>query len=296
MKNKCSSYLLVLPSIAILGLFIVYPMIHTLYLSLWKYSYFKPDQNTFVGFNNYIRLFSQMGFLSSLSFTLRFTFICVFLEFLIGLLLALLLKKIIRGGTVIRTISIIPYMIAPIAAGQIWKLLFNLDYGIVNYILNSVGLDSINWLGSNEGAFWSVIIAQIWKSTPFVMLILLSGLQSIPNDVYEAAIVDGANSWFTFKHITIPLLIPSITLALVFETIFKLRVYDLIVTLTGGGPGKFTMPLGILLKQNYFQTYEAGVAGAISGVLIMLGTIFSVLYILLMNRKEKVELSSAKPA
>lgn len=237
-----------------------------------------------------------MGFLSSLSFTLRFTFICVFLEFLIGLLLALLLKKIIRGGTVIRTISIIPYMIAPIAAGQIWKLLFNLDYGIVNYILNSVGLDSINWLGSNEGAFWSVIIAQIWKSTPFVMLILLSGLQSIPNDVYEAAIVDGANSWFTFKHITIPLLIPSITLALVFETIFKLRVYDLIVTLTGGGPGKFTMPLGILLKQNYFQTYEAGVAGAISGVLIMLGTIFSVLYILLMNRKEKVELSSAKPA
>ena len=287
MSKKVSSYLLILPALLFLLVFLIYPMLSTVYQSFWKLSFFEPDAGTFVGFKNYLKLFSQSGFKASLSFTLRFTFVCIALEFVIGLLLALLLRKITRGGTLIRTISIFPYMIAPIAAGQIWRLLFGLDYGIVNYALGMVSVDPVNWLGSNVGAFWAIVVTQVWKSTPFVMLILLSGLQSIPTEVYEAAVVDGANGWRTFRHITIPLLIPSITIALVFETIFKLRVYDLVITLTGGGPGKATTPLGVMLKQNYFQTYEAGYAGAISGVLILLGAAFSVLYIVLINRQPK---------
>lgn len=287
MSKKISSYLLILPALLFLLVFLIYPMLNTVYQSFWKLSFFEPDAGTFVGFKNYVKLFSQSGFKASLSFTLRFTFVCIALEFVIGLFLALLLRKITRGGTLIRTISIFPYMIAPIAAGQIWRLLFGLDYGIVNYALGMVSVDSVNWLGSNMGAFWAIVITQVWKSTPFVMLILLSGLQSIPTEVYEAAVVDGANAWRTFRHITIPLLIPSITIALVFETIFKLRVYDLVITLTGGGPGKATTPLGVMLKQNYFQTYEAGYAGAISGILILLGAAFSVLYIFLINRQPK---------
>ena len=287
MSKKISSYLLILPALLFLLVFLIYPMLNTVYQSFWKLSFFEPDAGTFVGFKNYVKLFSQSGFKASLSFTLRFTFVCIALEFVIGLFLALLLRKITRGGTLIRTISIFPYMIAPIAAGQIWRLLFGLDYGIVNYALGMVSVDPVNWLGSNMGAFWAIVITQVWKSTPFVMLILLSGLQSIPTEVYEAAVVDGANAWRTFRHITIPLLIPSITIALVFETIFKLRVYDLVITLTGGGPGKSTTPLGVMLKQNYFQTYEAGYAGAISGVLILLGATFSVLYIFLINRQPK---------
>ena len=242
MSKKISSYLLILPALLFLLVFLIYPMLNTVYQSFWKLSFFEPDAGTFVGFKNYVKLFSQSGFKASLSFTLRFTFVCIALEFVIGLFLALLLRKITRGGTLIRTISIFPYMIAPIAAGQIWRLLFGLDYGIVNYALGMVSVDSVNWLGSNMGAFWAIVITQVWKSTPFVMLILLSGLQSIPTEVYEAAVVDGANAWRTFRHITIPLLIPSITIALVFETIFKLRVYDLVITLTGGGPGKATTP------------------------------------------------------
>jgi multiple sugar transport system permease protein len=265
-------------------------MLSTVYQSFWNISYFKPDARTFVGFKNYIKLFSQPGFKASLFFTLRFTFACIALEFAIGLSLALLLRKITKGGTIIRTISIFPYMIAPIAAGQIWSLLFGLDYGIVNYALAKISIDPINWLGSNTGAFWAIVIAQVWKSTPFVMLILLSGLQSIPVEVYEAAVVDGANAWRTFRHITIPLLVPSITIALVFETIFKLRVYDLVITLTNGGPGKSTTPLGVMLKQNYFQTYEVGYAGAISCVLILLGAAFSILYIFLINPQPKKEM------
>jgi len=287
MSKKISSYLLILPALLFLLVFLIYPMLNTVYQSFWKLSFFEPDAGTFVGFKNYVKLFSQSGFKASLSFTLRFTFVCIALEFVIGLFLALLLRKLTRGGTLIRTISIFPYMIAPIAAGQIWRLLFGLDYGIVNYALGMASVDPVNWLGSNIGAFWAIVITQVWKSTPFVMLILLSGLQSIPTEVYEAAVVDGANAWRTFRHITIPLLVPSITIALVFETIFKLRVYDLVITLTGGGPGKATTPLGVMLKQNYFQTYEAGYAGAISGVLILLGAAFSVLYIFLINRQPK---------
>lgn len=290
MVKKLSSYLLILPALLFLLVFLIYPMLSTVYQSFWNLSYFKPDAKTFVGFKNYIKLFSQQGFRASLFFTLRFTFVCIVLEFIIGLFLALLLRKNTKGGTIIRTISIFPYMIAPIAAGQIWRLLFGLDYGIVNYALGMISIDPINWLGSNTGAFWAVVITQVWKSTPFVMLILLSGLQSIPIEVYEAAVVDGANAWRTFRYITIPLLVPSITIALVFETIFKLRVYDLVITLTGGGPGKATTPLGVMLKQNYFQTYEAGYAGAISGVLILLGAAFSILYIFLINHQPKKEM------
>jgi len=285
-RNKLTSYLLVAPAVLFLAVFLVYPMCHTAFLSLWNYSYFRPSM-TFVGLENYGKLFSQIAFQNSLSFTLRFTLVCITLEMLIGLGLALLLRRVLRGGTVLRTISIFPYMIAPIATGQMWRLLLNLDYGIVNLSLGLFLIPPVNWLASNTGAFWATVIAQIWKSTPFVMLILLAGLQSISEDYYEAAIVDGASSFRAFWYITLPLLIPSITLALVFETIFKLRVFDLVITLTGGGPGKATTPLGVMLQQNYFKTYEAGFASAISVVLILLGSFFSWLYILLIQRRSK---------
>jgi len=287
MLKKFSPYLLVLPALLFLVVFLVYPMINTIWLSFWKYSYFEPEMRTFIGLKNYFSLFKDIGFYSSLLFTICFTVVCISIEFFIGLSLALVLKKVSKFGTVIRTISIFPYMVAPIATGQIWRLLFNLDAGMVNYILTVFSVHPVNWLGSNSGAFWAVVISQVWKSTPFVMLVLLSGLQSIPEEVYEAAVVDGANSWQSFKSITFPLLLPSVTIALVFETIFKLRVFDLVITLTGGGPGKATTPLGILLQRNYFQTYEAGYSGAISVVLLFLGAGFSVLYFFLLNKQAK---------
>ncbi len=285
MLKKISPYLLLTPALLFLVTFLVYPMINTIYLSFWDYSYFTPEAKHFIGLRNFIELFSDEGFKASISFSLMFTLMCLVLELLMGMGIALVLRRIIRFGTFIRTISIFPYMIAPIATGQIWRLMFNLDSGIVNYVLNVFSIDSVNWLGSNTGAFFAVVIAQVWKSTPFVMLVLLSGLQSIPEEVYEAAVVDGASPWRSFWNITLPLLLPSVTIAMVFETIFKLRVFDLVITLTGGGPGKVTTPLGVLLQRSYFQTYEAGYSGAISVVLLLFGMIFSFLYIILVIEK-----------
>lgn len=284
MIKKLSPYLLLVPALFFLVTFLVYPMVETIRLSFFDYCYFTPDTKTFVGLANYRELFSNTGFQSSLVFTLSFTLVCISLELLIGLIFALILNQVLRFGTMIRTVSIFPYMVAPIAAGQIWRLMLNLDYGIVNHGLMFLSINPVNWLGSNTGAFWAVVIAQVWKSAPFVMLVLLAGLKSIPQEVYEAGVVDGANRWQLFWMITFPLLLPSIAIALVFETIFKLRVFDLIITLTGGGPGKSTTPLGVLLYRNYFQTYEAGYSGAISVVLLILGTALSILYFFLIGR------------
>ncbi len=285
MLKKISPYLLLAPALLFLTVFLVYPMINTIWLSLWDYSYFEPEAKQFIGILNFIELFSDQGFQSSIVFTLCFTFVALTFELLIGLGAALVLKRLVRFGTVVRTVSIFPYMIAPIATGQIWRLMFNMDYGMVNYVLRILDMNPVNWLGSDVGAFFAVVIAQVWKSVPFVMLVLLAGLQSIPEEVYEAALVDGAKPHQTFCRVTLPLLTPSITIAMVFETIFKLRVFDLIITLTGGGPGSVTTPLGVLLQRNYFQTYEAGYSGAISVILLLFGVVFSCLYIFLINRK-----------
>ncbi len=201
--------------------------------------------------------------------------------------IALVLKRIVILGNLIRTIAIFPYMVAAIAVGQIWRLLYNRDYGVINFVFAFFSIPPVNWLASSSASFWAVVIAEVWRSTPFVMLILLAGLQSIPQDVMEASKIDGASPLQVFTRITLPLLIPSITVAMVFETIFKLRVFDIIITLTGGGPGKSTTPLGVLIKRSYFQSFEAGYSAAISVVLLVFGGIISVVYIKLVSHGNK---------
>lgn len=286
-RHELVPYFLIFPSIFLLVVFLVYPLVNTAWLSLWDYSFFSPETRAFVGFRNYMYIFSDENFLASLWFTLRFTVMCIILEFILGLSVALILKRVIRMGSLIRTIAIFPYMIAAIAVGQIWRLLFNHDYGVINYLLAFVSIGPVNWLASPEGAFWAVVIGEIWRSTPFVMLVLLSGLQSIPHDIMEAARVDGANPFQAFLSITLPLLIPSIMVVLIFQTIFKLRVFDIIITLTGGGPGKSTTPLGVLVQRSYFQSFEAGYSGAISIILLTLGAIISVVYLKMIGARER---------
>ena len=287
-KRKSVPYILIFPSMFLLAVFLVYPLINTIWISFWNYSYLSPESRTFVGLENYKDLFTaDEGFLSSVSFTLRFTITCIVLEFVLGMCIALVLKRIVILGNLIRTIAIFPYMVAAIAVGQIWRLLLNRDYGVVNFVLAFLSIPPVNWLASPSASFWAVVIAEAWRSTPFVMLILLAGLQSIPQDVMEASKVDGASPLQVFRKITIPLLIPSITVAMVFETIFKLRVFDIIITLTGGGPGKSTTPLGVLIQRSYFQSFEAGYSAAISVVLLVFGGIISAVYIKLVSSGDK---------
>lgn len=283
---KLIPYLLFLPAALLLIVILIYPLLQTLYLSLWRWPLLDPSRVSFVGFDNYVRLFTRdERFLTSLFFTLKFTVATIGLEFILGLAGALVLERIRVWRGVVSTIVILPYLVAPIAVGLTWRLIWARDFGLANYLLGLVSIGPINWLADGGPAFWATVITEVWRSTPFVTLILLAGLTTIPNELYDASRVDGASPWQVFRNIKLPLLAPSIAVALIFQTIFKLRLFDLVFTLTGGGPGNDTTPLGLLIQRTYFRSFEAGYSSAISVVLLILGALVSIIYIRLVYRE-----------
>lgn len=286
--RRTMPYLLLAPTVAIVGVVLVYPMASTVRRSFHSWPFAEPGNMTFVGLDNYRALAdSSSTFIPALAFTAGFTLACLVLEFGLAIAGALLLDRINRGRSLLASIVIAPYMVAPIAVGLVWRLMLTRDIGLANYLLSFVGLDPVNWLGSTAGAIASTIIAETWMSMPFTMLILLAGLTSIPEDVVEAGQADGASEPQLFRYIVVPLLMPSIAVALIFSTIFKLRVFDLVLTLTGGGPGDDTTPLGLMVQRMFFRYFEGGVASAVSVVLLFLGGAISVLYVRYVYREVK---------
>ncbi len=275
---KLTPYLLILPAFVTLVVILVYPMFYNIFLSFFNWRF--TSMPRFVGLDNFIRLFTgDESFWQVLTFSLKFVFITLSADLLIGVASALILYRIVKGRQVIITMLLLPYMVAPIAVGLIWKLLWAKDFGLVNYFLGFLGIQAVNWLGNSTFATWAVYIPEIWRSLPFSMLILLAGLLAIPEDVYEAARIDGSSAWQTFFRITLPLLSPSITIVLLFQTVFKLRVFDLIFNLTGGGPGIATMPIGLMVYRTYFKYFEGGYAAAQNVILLLLGALISVIYL-----------------
>lgn len=278
MKKRVTPYLLLLPAFFVLGYVLIYPAVYNGFLSLFDWRFTNPAQKAFVGLRNYIRIFTDdPTFTNVIGFTFQFTVHTLVLEMVVGLLIALLLNNNIRGRAFISALYILPYAMAPIAVGLCWRLMWAEDYGIVNYLLSLAGIPKVSWLVGKP--VLAVVIPEVWRSVPFVTLMLLAGLTSIPDDLYEAARVDGANVFRRFRHITLPLLMPSLTIVLVFETVFKLRVFDLIFALTGGGPGSQTLPIGVYIYRTYFRYMEGGYASALSVVLLSIGGVISAAYI-----------------
>ena len=279
-------YILLTPAFALLTIVLIYPGIYNVWLSLWKWRYTNLAESRFVGLENYQQLlFEDPQFWQVLRFTLLFVLFTILLEFLLGLGSALLLNRISVLRGVFVGIGIMPYQVAPIAVGLIWRLLWAHQFGVINYAIEQVGLDPVPWLGVPGPAMVAVIVTEVWRAMPFVTIILLAGLTSIPVDIIEAGKVDGASAWQRFWRLILPLLLPSIAVALMFETIFKLRVFDLIFNLTGGGPGISTMPLGILIYRTYFRYFQGGYSATISVILLILGAFLSLLYIKFVYRE-----------
>lgn len=290
MKNyntkNLTPYLLILPAFLFLTIILIYPLVYNIYLSFLDWRLTTPDNIKFVGLENYKNLFfKHPDFYDVSIFSIGFTIATIILEFVIGLLCALLLYGLIKNRKIITSILLTPYMVAPIAVGLSWRLIWDRDLGLANYLLNLIGFDKINWLAETIPAFWSIVISEVWRSTPFVTMILLAGLSSLPNDVFEAAHVDGANRWQVFKSITFPLLLPPLAVALMFQTIFKLRVFDIPYILTEGGPGTSTMPYGMLIHKTYFKYFDVGKAAAISVVLLIIGIFVAIFYVKLSKIK-----------
>lgn len=283
-RRSLTPYFLITPAFAVLGLILLYPLVVNTYYSLTDFNLTRPSDVKLVGLRNFVVLFHDAEFRSSLVFTLMFTLLTIILGFALALGSALLLQSFSRIRQLLAMLTLLPYTIAAIAAGLIWRLLWSNDIGLVNYLLSLVGIRGPAWLASENPAIVAVIISEVWRSTPFLTILLLAALVAQPVELKEAARVDGAGSWRTFLHITFPMILPTAMVGILFETVFKLRVFDLIFLLTQGGPGTATMPVGILVYRTYFRYLDGGLAAAMAVVLTLLGLALSFAYTRILER------------
>jgi len=283
-QEKFLPYLLLAPALVLLA-GMIYPFALGFYYSFTSYWLQYPNRFRFVWFDNYVNLVTEPLFLSSLEFTLGFTLAAVVLQVGLGLAIALFLHGRIPGRGAIRALMLLPLMMPPVITALMWKIMMaSTNAGILNHMLSFIGVGPINWFGSTDGAVASILIIDTWGNLPFVALILLGGLQALPNEPYEAARVDGAGALAVLRYVTLPLLSPFIVLVVLFRTMDSLRIFDVIYATTLGGPNDATTNLHIMAYQYSFQWYQMGKGMAQAIVLLLLVVICSYLLMRLWNR------------
>jgi multiple sugar transport system permease protein len=238
-RNPYLPYLMVLPALA-LTLPVLYPFIQSIYYSMTTYSLTSPVKN-FIWFENYTWLFTSAEFWNSVKVSFVYTFSAVGIELILGLIIAILLNQETFLAKIFRPLLLLPLMIAPIIGTLMWKLMMSPEFGVLNYFLSFIGMRDFQWASAANSAMFSVVMIDVWMFTPFIALLLLAGLRSMPAPPFEAAMVDGASRWFTFKTLTLPMLMPFIIVSVVFRLIDSLRQFDIIFGLTKGGPGATLM-------------------------------------------------------
>lgn len=267
------------PAILIMAGVIIYPLLYVIWLSLHR-RLLIFDISRFVGLDNFSFLLRDDRFWNALYNTVYFTAVSVSLELILGLSIAILLNRAFMGRGLMRSVILIPWAIPTVVSAKIWEWMYNSDFGILNHLLGV----NINWLGS---AFWAMnaaIFMEVWKTTPFVALLLMAGLQTIDGDLYRSARVDGASGWYIFRRITIPLLMPVILIVLIFRTLDAFRVFDAIYVLTGGGPANTTETLAIYAYKVLFQTLQFGYGSTISIAIFFCVGVITILYVKLLRR------------
>jgi multiple sugar transport system permease protein len=276
--------LLIAPTLLVLLSLTIYPLIYSVTISLQT----QTNEGSKWSAANFTRLLSDSFFLTSLIHTLIYAIAALTFEFLIGLGLALLLNSQIRGRGFCRATLLVPMMLPTVVVGVVWRLMLNPNFGAINGTLKQFGFDTekLTWTASPRLAMLSVVAVDVWQWTPFVFLVLLAGLQAIPQEPYEAALIDGSSRWQTFRYVTLPLLKPAILIALLLRTMDLLRVFDQIFILTEGGPGFATETISLYIYRTAFRFFDFGYAAAMSFILLALTNVISTIYIRLLQTKE----------
>jgi multiple sugar transport system permease protein len=274
---------MVSPSLVIIAIVAAYPIAYAIWLSLHQYSVRVQGLSRWVGFNNYLDALKSNEFWTSVKTTFLFTGISVSLELVIGVVMALLMHEAFRGRGILRAVVLVPWAVLTVGTAIMWRSIFEPDLGFANQVLQALHLPGghIVWLGQNGYALAVMILADVWKTAPFMALLILAGLQVIPNDVYDAAKVDGATAWQRFTHITLPLLRPAILVALIFRTLDALRIFDLPFVLTQGANGTTSLSLYAYQQLTQNRLIGPGSALAVLTFLIVMGVSF--LYIRLVG-------------
>lgn len=269
--NRATPYVFLAPAIILMGIALLYPIGYMIYASFLDWS---PSQRIgeadFIGFKNYINLWNDEAFRESTWVTVKFASVVVTLEMLLGVGLALLLDRNIKGMSALRTIFILPMMIAPIVVGLMWRYMYHPTVGIFNRTLKDWGFESIPWLSDSTWAFVAVVIADVWQWTPFIFILSLAALQSLPKSALEAASLDGATEWQKIVFIKIPLMMPVLIVTLLLRLIDSFKVLEVVFVLTNGGPGLSTEILSLRIYRTAQEFQELGEAAAMSNYLLIL--------------------------
>lgn len=275
------------PTLVALISIVVFPLVFSLSLSFHDWNIIRAKGWSWTGIGNYRAiLFEDSYFRSAFKVTLFYLAGTVSLQFGLGLLVALILHRITEKIIgFLRTALIVPITMTPVIVGMIWRLMYNPDLGMLNYFLAWFRLSPVNWTGMPGTALPSVMMADIWEWTPFVALILLAGLQALPQEPFEAALVDGASSWQTFRYVTLPLLSPVMLVALLIRLMDSFKTFDLIFVLTQGGPGMSTEVLNYYTYRYGFKFFHLGYASALSWLLLVVVTIISIVLVRIIQSK-----------
>lgn len=284
-NHPLTPFLFLIPGVIILGAFIFYPMLNAIWLSFTNYTIVTDAE--FIGLDNYKGLFTDALFWKVLGQTLLYLVIVVPALVILPIFLAILVNQQVKGIGFFRSAYYVPVVTSMVVVGIAWKWVYA-DKGILNYILESLGLinEPVNWLTSTSTSIFAVMVVTIWKGLGYYMVIYLAGLQSISDDLYEAADIDGASKWKQIWHITIPLLMPSIMIVTIMSSISAMKVFEEIYVMTGGGPLNSSKTLVYYIYEEAFDKLQMGYASAAGVVLFIITLIFSVINIKFMSKKE----------
>jgi len=284
--DKYIKYIFTLPTLLFVILCVTYPLIYTFQLGFHEWSMSVSIPKNWVGLRNYIELLTDSRTWDAFWRTIVYTFIVVVVETVLGVVFALMLAKIKRGTNIIRTVFLLPMVATPVAVGIVWKLIYEPTIGVGNMILTGLGFKASTFLGSAHTVLPSLILIDIWQWTPMVMLVVLAGISGLSDDIYESARIDGANEMQQIFKITLPLLLPTILMAVLLRVIDALKTFDIIYATTQGGPGYSSENLNILSYRYAFEYFYMGKASALLIIFFFVVFFFAMLYVVMKNKLE----------
>jgi multiple sugar transport system permease protein len=285
--DKNIKWIFPLPAVLFILVMMAFPVIYTFGVSLTDWSMATGGPIKFIGIANYINMFKDPRFYNAVLNTFYFTALTIVAETVLGLIIALILNREFIGKNIVKTILLLPMVATPVAIGLAWTLFYEPTIGLGNYGLKLLGLPVSNWIASTKAVIPSIALVDIWQWTPMVVLILLAGLAGLPADPFESALVDGAKPYQVFFHITLPLLTPTILIAVVLRSIEAFKTFDIIYSMTGGGPGYSSETLNILAYKEAFGYFKFGAAS--STLFALFAIVFGTSVIMLTMRKRGSE-------
>lgn len=290
--NKCKnifSYKMVTPSMIILTLLSLFPLMFNIFYSFTDYYFLAKTAPKFIGIENFIKILEDTYFRQAVYNTIKFTILAVLFETILGLMMAIFINSIKRGKKVLRTMVLLPTLLPPVTVALVWQIMFSNNYGVINETLSKFGIPAINWLMDVKTAFYAILTIDIWQYAPFVFLLIYAALQSVPQGQYEAAKIDGANSWHRFIYITIPNISKVIGMVVLLRAIDSFRLFDKVNILTKGGPANSTATITQYIYQYGVKGLKVGYGSAASLIMTLIVLVLAFFYIRQSFKKENVK-------